>query len=259
MNDFSAEPRNDTIDITKLQPVSSSLMWYVALLPAFAIFFEMYADSRLLGAFLWGLVIAVRIGVCIFDNKKLMRMGLWRDGKVTPLVLLPVMYIGKRLKIIHRPGFRSGFLGGLAVACVYLAATGNGFVEAMGYEDEDYCELVSSYYATYITNLPDDEDYFCDSYQTISDLIAKYCMGEGTKAPAVEYEFEERGEEKTVTASSEMQGIVYEFEFLIDFDGYYYSGCELREVRADGEALTDDELEQLMKDAFMHSVDEYEE
>ncbi len=255
MNDFSSEPQNDTIDISKLQPVSNSLMWYVALLPAFAIFFEMYADSRLLGAFLWGLVIVVRIGVCVSDNKKLIRLGLWRDSKVTPLVLLPVMYMLKRLKLLHR----SGFVGGVAVACVYLAATGNGFVEAMGYDDESYCALVSDYYATYITNMPDDEDYICDSYQTIGDLIAKYCMGTETKAPTVEYEFEERGEEKTVTASSEMQGVVYEFEFLIDFDGYYYSGCELKEVRAGGEVLTDDELEQLMKEAFMHSVDEYEE
>lgn len=254
MNDY--QPDGGYIDLTKLKTTDNSLMWYAALLPVFGLVFEIYADSIALGAFLWLLIIAVRIFVCIYDNKQLIHAGLRESSRINPTVFFPVVYIVKRAKTLKR----STFIGGLAASFMFFAITGNGFARSLSYDEDDYCSFVSEYYAEYITNLPEDENYTQNPYLTIGELISRYCIGSSTAAPRVEYRYEQDGSgSRYVYATSVSGGDEYCFEFLLDYDGYSYQGCELQSVLINGEKLSESDTEALMKEAFMIDLSEEEE
>lgn len=255
----SIYPDSDrTINLNDLVTADNSLMWYAAALPFFGVIFEFYADSKYLGFFLWGLIIITRILVCRYDNKKLIKMGMWQSQSITPAVFLPVVYMFKRSKALRR----SPSVGIVAVMCMLFALLLNGFTQSLSYNEENYCEFVSKYYATYILDLPEDENYVADSYNTIDGLLNSYCFLQSSSlsdASSISYEYEKDGKDNYVTAFGRKNGEDMEIRFFIDYDGFYYKGMEIDSVRIDGKELEGDELDEFLKEVFMVDLSEEEQ
>lgn len=241
--------------LEKLMSVGNSMMWYVALLPLFGLVFEMYAVGKFLGYFLWGLIIAVRIIVCINDNKKLKAMGLWDSASSSWLMLLPIMYIIERSRYLGR----SYMPVGIGAGCIILALINNGFTEAMTYNENNYYTFVSEAYASYIYDLPYDENYVYNPYLTIDGLLNRYCIpttGKLTEDAFVSYEYERIGSEHYVTASAMKDGKKLAIVFWIDYDGYYFGGVEIDEITLDGKPVEGEQRDQILRDIFMLELTE---
>lgn len=236
--------------LEKLQSIGNSLIWYVAFLPLFGLGFEMFAASRYLGYFLWGLIIAIRILVCRYDYKKLRDMGLWDISKPSWLVLFPVIYISKRSQSLKR----SYMPVGIAAACIFFAVIGNGFTESRTYNENNMYEFVSTYGASYINNLPEDDNYSYNPYLTVDGMLNSYCVqtnGTISGDMFVKYDYKKEGGKHYVTASGTKDGKALTIVFLVKYDGYYYGGMDIEEITLDGTVLSDEQADALMKEIFM--------
>ncbi len=248
-----------TIDITKIPTADNSLVWYVAILPAFAMFVNIYAENKYHGFLLWGLVILLRIGVCIYDNKKLIKMGMWQQSKVSPTVLLPFVYIIKRTGFLKRKSTIIVVAGG----CLLFGITSNGFVQTALATDETYCQYVSQYYSSYITNLPEEENFYPDDDDIIDMILKKKCYGSTytgeDKKAEVDYSSEVIDNVRYVTATATYEKEELEIVFILDHDGYIFKGMEIDEISHGGEKLSGDEKDELIKELFMYEVTKEEE
>lgn len=249
--------QNQTISIENLPTADDAMMWYVAFLPLLAIAFELFATSFFHGAFLWTLVIIVRIAVCVYDNKKLIKLGMWKDSSISKTVFFPVIYIFKRFSWLKR----SSSIMVFAVASIFLGGIYNGFTDNALASDESYCEYVSEYYTSYINNLPQGDDLYLNSDGTIDTLIKTYCYGKNFSAGTekeVNYSYEKSGSEKLVTATSTLSGQELEIRFILDHDGYYFAGLEIDSVYLGGKLLEGEEKDDLLIDIFMLSGNDEE-
>ncbi len=253
------ENSGGTIDITKIPTADNSLVWYAAILPAFALFANIYAENKYHGFLLWGLVILLRIGVCIYDNKKLIKMGMWQQDKVSPTVLLPFVYIIKRTGFLKRKSTIIMVAGG----CLLFGITNNGFVQTALATDETYCQYVSQYYSSYITNLPDEENFYPDDDDTIDMILKKKCYGSTytgeEKKADVEYTSEKIDGVRYVTASATYKKEKLEIVFSLDHDGYCLKGMDIESVSLGGRDISGDEKDDLIKQLFMYETAENEE
>lgn len=244
---------NSTIDISNLPTADNALMWYVAFLPLFGIVFNIYATSIYHGFLLWGLVIVVRIAVCIYDNKKLIRLGMWNGDRISPTVLFPIVYIIKRFSWLKRSSAITAF----AVASLILAVINNGFVKNALATDETFCEYVSQYYSSYITNLPQGDGLTANNEYIIDVLIHKYCYGEiytSQEDSKIEYSYQEEGSERIVTASGMISDKKLVIRFILDYDGYYFNGLEVDTVELGGKILDGEEKDNILIDIFMNNA-----
>lgn len=249
------DPQETQERLDKLMTVGNSMIWYVALLPLFGLVFEIYAAGKFLGYFLWGLIIAVRIIVCIYDNKKLKAMGLWDPTSSSWLVLLPVMYIIARSQKLKR----SFMPVGIAAGCMVLAILNNGFTEAMTYNENNYYTFVSESYASYIYDLPYYENYVYNPYLTIDGMLNRYCIptsGKLTEDAFISYEYENVDSEHYVTASAMKDGKKLAIVFWIDYDGYYFGGVDIDEITLDGKPVEGEQRDQMLRDIFMLELTE---
>lgn len=244
---------DNTINLSDLPQADNALMWYTALLPFFGIIFELYAASKYLGILLWALIIIVRILVCRQDNKKLIKMGMWQSQSVTPAVFFPVVYMFQRSKILRR----TPSVGIVAVLCMFFAFASNGFTTALTYGEDDYIDLVKEYYTSYILDLPQDENYVADPTRSIDALLNLYCSANsGSDLPQpVEYEYEKTDGKRYVTAKMTKGGEDISVTFLLDYDGYYYNGMYVEKAVKGSKEMSDDELDEFLKEAFMIDID----
>lgn len=244
------DPQGAQDHLEMLLSVGNSHIWYVALIPLFGLLFEIFADSKYLGAFLWGLIIVIRILVCRHDNKKLIDMGLWHSQNISGAVFFPVIYIFKRSRLLGRSVAPSL----VAIVCLYFAIIGNGFAEAATYNESNYYTLVSEYSASAINNLPKDENYIYNSDTPIGGLLNQYCLTRSddvSKDSLVSYEYENRSGKHYVTATGGKSGEELSIVFLLDYDGYYYNGMDIEQVSLDGNILEDEQKDNILKEIFM--------
>lgn len=249
--------QGSTIDIANLPTADNALMWYVAFLPLFALVFNYYSTSIYHGYLLWGLVIAVRILVCVYDNRKLIRMGMWQGESVSPAVYFPIAYIIKRFTWLKR----SSAIVVFAVGSLIFAVINNGFVKNALATDETFCNYVSEYYTSYITNLPEGDNLIANTDDTIDMLIKKHCYGKNFTPDSykkVDYSYRKEGSDRIVTAVAQLSGEKLEITFTLIYDGYYYGGMETGSVKLGGKELVGEEKEKLIKEMFMYELSDEE-
>ena len=247
---------DNTINLSDLPQADNALMWYASLLPFFGVIFELYAASKYLGILLWAVIIVMRIIVCRKDCKMLIKMGMWQSQNITPAVFFPVVYMFQRSKALRR----TPSVGIVAVLCMFFAIASNGFTTALTYGEDDYIDLVKEYYTSYILDLPQEENYVADPTRTVDALLNLYCTtGSGGNLPQpVEYEYEKTGSKRYVTALMTKGGEDISVTFLLDYDGYYYNGMYVESATVNDKEMSEDELDEFLKEAFMVDISELE-
>ena len=245
---YTSSQPNNVIDISQLPVADNALVWYAALLPILAKFFDNYTANKYHGALLWILVIVVRIAVCIYDNKKLIKLGIMR-GQISPMVFLPSFYIMNRCKTLM---LRSKLIVVISFIAIANAFVSNGFVKGLAATDETYCSYVKDYYSSYITNLPEDENFLANTDETLDGLISQYCGEEN----AVTYASTKSGDAIDISASSvctynDKENQKLEIIFSLDYDGYKFNGMSVDSINVGNKELTGDEKDTLLKDLFM--------
>lgn len=250
-----SENQNNVIDIKKLPTADNALIWYAAVLPFLSLFFDYYCMNKYHGMLLWGLTIILRILACYWDNKRLIKLGMWKDDKIAVEVFFPVMYIIKRNTWLKRPATAVV----VAAACFAFAFISNGFIKNLLATDETYCSYVSQYYSSYITNLPSDDNLIYNDDDILDTIIKKHCYGKsysGNVEKVVDYEHECIDKEHFVTAKATLDGENLEITFKLDYDGYVYLGMEITSVSLGGTELQGEERDTLLKEMFMYETAE---
>lgn len=249
------EAQEGYIDLKKLPTADNALIWYAAVLPFLSLFFHYYCTNKYHGMLLWGLTILLRIFACYWDNKRLIKLGMWKDNKITVEVFFPIMYMVKRNTWLKR----SATVVVVAAACFVYAFISNGFVQNLIATDEKYCSYVSQYYSSYITNLPADDNLIYNDDETLDTLIKKHCYGKsytGTIDKEVNYTHAKEGEVHYVIATAKLDGEELKLTFKLDYDGYVFLGMEIESVELGGKTLEGEERDTLLKEMFMYETSE---
>ncbi len=217
------------------EKLNNGAVWYLCFAPAFGLFMERYATSRVVGAAVWIMCVASMIAAEIIDMRILEKSG-YDTKRLRPWVLLFPGYIFIRERMVSGEIAKVFICG---VFCV-IAIAMNGFVRGLSV-DGDY--LTVSVQNSGISSL---DNFSGSSPKVIGDCIASYL---GEKA---EWSSEQTGDDVwTIKAAGEHDGEKVIVEFEVEHDGYTYKGFRLSGLSVGGEELHDEDFEELAKKIFI--------
>ncbi|MBQ7070326.1 MAG: hypothetical protein IJM87_03475 [Ruminococcus sp.] len=215
--------------------LNNGALWYICLAPAFGLFMERYATSRVVGAAVWIMCVASMIAAEIIDMR-ILEKGGYDTKRLRPWVFFFPGYIFMRERMVTKEIAKVFICG---VFCV-IAIAMNGFTQGL-IVDGDY--LTVSVQNSGISSL---DNFNGSSSRVIGDCIASYL---GEKA---EWSSEKTGDDVwTIKAAGEHDGEKVIVEFEVEHDGYTYKGFRLSGLNVGGEELHDEDFEELAKKIFI--------
>lgn len=210
--------------------ISSSRIWYAALVPVFSLFIEMYAMNLLLGLIVWGACIVMSIAACLFDREYLSGLGIDVSPLSPALALLPPVYMFKRAALVgDRPT-----AGSICIITMVYALVFNGFTEAITMDKNDMINHVKD---NYWSNVSGVESGSSLTYELIGDTLDRY-SDEQLGGDTIRWSAEESGRDILVCAETDDGSLVIEFAF--DFDGYVFGDIEVESLTLGGRTYEDE-------------------
>ncbi len=215
--------------------INNGALWYICFAPAFGLFLERYAGSRVVGAAVWIMCVVSMLAAELIDMRILEKSG--RDTKgLRPWAAVFPVYVFKRERLM------SGELAKVFICGVFcvIAIAANGFTRGLSV-DGDY--LTVSVQNSGIAAL---DNFSGSSPKVIGECIETY-MGEDAEWSSEKT----KGNIWTITASGEHEGKKMTVEFEIEHDGYTYKSFRLTAISVGGKQMHDEEFEELAKKIFI--------
>lgn len=229
-----------TIDINQLPKIRNGAMWYVALLPALAIFLENYAINKWLGMLVWGFVLVACPIICYRDALKLINMGIGRSSMKTAAVLCPVAYMFMRCKALRQSSTKAVMF----IIFTGFAIMGNGFTVSLNMDDNAFIERVKYNYVINLEELSTET-----SFNMIGEQLNAYITEDEAK-----YEISTEGDLRYITAKgTDGSGKALEIVFAVDYDGFAFKSYSVDSISLDGQKLSDIEKQELLEKIFIET------
>ena len=225
---------NNTARAARNNNVSSSVMWFVSLLPLFAIFLENYAINAIAGIILWSTVIVLIPFFCIIDCKKLEAEG-YDMTTAKKWLALPPVYVFKRELIFHHDPNKGLIMGLGLITAIFL----NGFSQGLSLTPERVQTVVQN---TTVSNL---DNFTGTSNNVISDQLEDY-FGKSLK-----WDSKKTKEGFSVIASGTKNGENMEVYIKVSHDGFCYQGVKVDKITINGEKVSKQNGKKLLQEIFI--------
>lgn len=232
----------NNINLNQLPKIRNGAVWYVAILPALAMFLEAFAVNKYLGFLLWGFVLIASPIICYYDMKTLEKYGVDVHAFKKYIFLIPVIYIYTRCRILRQSNTKAV----MYVVFAVFALFGNGFTRSLQMTNQDFIDNVKQ---NYVVNL---EDF---SGQTSMNVIGTQIKS-FVKGNEVKYKIETKDNLRYVTASGvcsydKKDNQKIDIIFELNYDGYAFKSFKVDSILINGEKLNDEKKEKLMKEIFL--------
>lgn len=215
--------------------LSSSRIWYAALVPIIALYVELYASNLYLGILVWSCALISIWIACALDKKYLGENGIDTSRIGAAYIIFAPFYISKRSKLLRQ---KSSAAAVMTVALLY-ALVSNGFTDALTMEESDMIDQVKYNYSVYIDGL---SGY--DSYNYIGESLVDW-------SGLTEDDFEWSAVRKSgcieVYAESQVICVV----FSVEYDGYAFGDITVESLNIDGEEYGGGELSEKLAEIFI--------
>lgn len=220
--------------------ISSSRIWYAALLPLISLFIEIYAMNFLLGLMVWGFCIVMSIAACLFDRDYLNKLGIDVSPISPTFALIPPIYMFKRAALVgERPS-----VGSICIITMVYALAFNGFTKALTIDNGDLIDHVRGNYWVNVSGVESGSGAQ-QSFELIGDTLDRY-TDEQLGGSELHWSVDDDGKKILVSADTNDGSMAVEFRFT--FDGYVFGDIEVESLTIDGRTYTDEKAaEQLSK------------
>ena len=239
--------QQNTINLNELPKIRNGAMWYVAILPALALYLESYAINKWLGIMIWAFVLISCPVICYRDMRTLEKMGLNTEGLKTVSIVCPLLYMYKRCRLLKQSSIIAVFF---TIFTVY-AIIQNGFAVSLRVDDQTFINQVKY---NYVVNLDEFSDITGNSSANIIGEQIDAFINEGE----AKYNVSADGDLRYITVSGScdyngVSGTELEIVFIIDYDGYAFKSLKLDLVSVSGQILEGEKRQELLDEIFLNT------
>lgn len=212
--------------------ITTSRLWYAALVPLFGIYLEIFANSLELGLLVWGLALVMGPAACLLDYRFLEKKGIYSPQLRPAYALFPPLYIVKRTKLTGD----SPVCGIVWCILFVFALAANDFTRALTLTESDMTGAISEGYWSCIT---ETANVSCD--KTIGESLEEMagCTLEWSGA---------RGDGCLSVSCKGENGFMAKFR--IDHDGYVAGNYHLIMISIDGSAYDGEDAADLIRERY---------
>ena len=218
-------------------------IWFVALAPMFSLFLESIAGDKIAAVVLWVFTFVLCVLICKRDYNKYVKPIAFNNFNIEKTVYIPLLYLIKRKKV-----FPTNKL--YVVVCIIsllVAATQNGFVQALLYNDTTYINTIKQSACYRIDDVANDKN--------VLDITIEDAIKDFSRTNDINWSCEKISSgEFEITAdfdayyNSRLCKLSLSFQLL--YDGFSYGGLSVKTIEIDNRVLSEADKAALVMNIF---------